>query len=76
MYAFSVAVDLLLRRIHRVIAAAFLLAIPPAAYASVKGGEPALFVYLPLFPLLALTLTGGYLLVAPWFRRRGSTPKP
>jgi hypothetical protein len=26
-------------------------------------------VYLPLFPLLGLTLTGTYLLVRPWVRR-------
>ena len=65
--AFNVA----LRRGHRVIALLFLLTIPPAGYFSVTatGGEVSPVVYLPLFPLFGLILTGGYLLVRPWGRR-------
>jgi hypothetical protein len=61
--------DVVLRRAHRVIAILFLLAIPPAAYVSFKGIATSPLVYLPLFPLFALTLTGTYLLIEPWIRR-------
>lgn len=63
------AVHVILRRAHRVIAVLFLLAIPPAAVASGSGGDPSAVVYLPLFPLLGLTITGTYLLVRPWVQR-------
>jgi hypothetical protein len=66
------AAEAFLRRTHRVIAALFLLTIPPAAYFSIDGADPAHpspFVYLPLFPLFLLTLTGTYLLVRPWILR-------
>jgi hypothetical protein len=60
--------DVLLRRIHRLIAALFLLTIPPAAYFSFTGdpSAPSPVVYLPLIPLFGLTITGSYLLVKPW----------
>ena len=61
-----------LRRIHRVLALLFLLSIPPAAWASFQGGDPAdpsPLVYLPLFPMAILTLTGTSLLVRPWVQR-------
>lgn len=63
--------DVLLRRGHRVIAWLFLLTVPPAAYvsASATGTEVSPVVYLPLFPLFGLILSGGYLLVRPWIRR-------
>lgn len=65
--AFSVA----LRRAHRVIALLFLLTIPPAGYFSLTatGSEVSPAVYLPLFPLFGLILTGSYLLGGPWVRR-------
>lgn len=64
--------DSLLRKAHRVMAGLFLLSIPPAAYFSFTGdpASPHPVVYLPLFPLLGLTLTGIYQLVAPWVRKR------
>jgi hypothetical protein len=51
------------------VAILFLISIPPAAYASFTGdpAAPSPLVYIPLFPLLFLTLTGTYLLVRPWF---------
>lgn len=60
-----------LRRTHRVVAILFLLSIPPAAYASFTGdpASPSPVVYVPLFPLLFLTLTGTYMLVRPWIQR-------
>ena len=60
--------DLFLRRVHRVIAALFLITIPPAGYFSLAatGDEVSPVVYFPLLPLLGLTLTGSYLLVRPW----------
>jgi hypothetical protein len=65
------AAEAFLRRAHRVIAVLFLVSIPPAAYFSFTGdpASPSPVVYLPLFPLLGLTLTGTYLLVRPWVRR-------
>jgi hypothetical protein len=57
-------------KIHRVVAALFLLAILPAGYASFNDGKPEFFVYLPVPFLLALTITGTYQLVVPWIRRR------
>lgn len=65
------AFNVTLRRAHRVIAVLFLLSIPPAGYYSLSatGGEVSPVVYLPLFPLLGLTLSGGYLLARPWVRR-------
>ena len=59
-----------LRRAHRVMAGAFLIAIPPAAYASLPatGGDVADVVYFPLFPLFGLLLTGTYLLAEPWIQ--------
>ena len=61
----------LVRKIHRVMAILFVIAIPPAAYGSFTGdpANPSFVVYLPLFPLLFLTLTGIYQLVRPWLRR-------
>ena len=57
-------------KVHRVCAALFLLTIPFAAYASLKGMEESFLVYLPLPFLFVLILTGTYQLVAPWLRRR------
>lgn len=64
--------DASLRQTHRVAAALFLLAVPPAWYFSMNGdpAAPHPAVYLPLLPLLLLALTGTYQLVAPWLRRR------
>ena len=56
-------------RIHRIAAIVILLAIPPAWWASARGGEPAALVYAPLAPLFVLIITGTYQLVAPWVRR-------
>lgn len=63
--------DTRLRRAHRVIAGLFLLAVPPAGYASLAatGAAVSPAVYLPLLPLFGLMLTGGYLLVRPWVDR-------
>ena len=60
-----------IRRIHRVLAILFLLSIAPAAYYSFTGDpdSPSPVVYVPLFPLLGLTLTGTYQLVMPWIHR-------
>jgi len=59
------------RRTHRVIAVLFLLSVPPAAYgsAAATGSEVSPVVYLPLVPLLGLSVTGSYLLIWPWVRR-------
>lgn len=68
-----------LRKAHRVIAVLFLLTIPPAAYMSFTGDpeSPSPIVYLPLFPLLGLTITGTYLLVRPWLQQlRGQRETP
>jgi hypothetical protein len=66
------AADAVLRRIHRIGAVLFLLSIPPAWYFSATGdpASPSPVVYVPLFPLFILTLTGTYQLVRPWVRRR------
>ena len=65
------AAEAFLRRTHRVIAALFLVTIPPAAYYSftATGDDESPVVYFPLFPLLGLALTGSYLLVKPWIQR-------
>ena len=77
----GVDADRFLRRGHRVVAATFLLTIPPAAYFSTAGATdpPSVFVYLPLIPLFGLIISGTYLLVRPWVqkaraRRVGSAP--
>jgi hypothetical protein len=72
--------DPFLRRAHRVVAALFLLCIPPAAWFSLTatGDEVSPVVYFPLVPLFGLMLTGSYLLVRPWiqrFRTRGTSPE-
>lgn len=59
-------------RIHRIAAILFLLAAIPAGWASTRGGEPAVLVYLPLVFLATLTLTGIYQLVVPWMRKARS----
>jgi hypothetical protein len=64
------AADVFIRRVHRVSAVLFLVAIPPAGFASATGDEASPLVYIPLIPLLGLTLTGIYQLVMPWVRRR------
>ncbi len=63
--------DGFLRRFHRIMAILFLLSIPPAGYFSFTGdpAAPSPVVYIPLFPLLGLTLTGTYMLVRPWVLR-------
>jgi hypothetical protein len=63
--------DSIVRKAHRIFAGLFLLTIAPAAYFSFTGDPdaPSPFVYLPLFPLLFLTLGGTYLLVSPWIRK-------
>ena len=65
------AADMFLRRTHRVIAALFLISVPPAGYFSftATGSDVSPVVYFPLIPLLGLTLTGSYLLVKPWLQR-------
>jgi hypothetical protein len=64
-------VEAFIRRVHRIFAILFLLSIPPAGYASFTGdpASPSPVVYVPLFPLLILTLTGTYQLVMPWIRQ-------
>ena len=64
-------INSIIRRLHRVIAVLFLLFVPPAAYFSMTatGTEVSPVVYLPLFPLFGLMLTGSYLLANPWFHR-------
>jgi hypothetical protein len=67
------AVEAFVRRVHRLSAVFFLLSIPPAGYASFTGTDPSNpspLVYIPLFPLLFLALTGIYQLVLPWVRGR------
>lgn len=75
--------DPAVRRVHRIMAVVFLLSIAPAWYFSATGDPttPSPVVYLPLFPLLFLTVTGTYQLVMPWVRRRrtaqaGASTKP
>jgi hypothetical protein len=48
------------RRLHRIVAVLFLLSIPPAAYFSFTGDpdSPHPVVYLPLFPLALMVITG------------------
>ena len=61
-----------LRRVHRISAVLFLVSIVPAGVASFAGDpdSPSPVVYLPLFPLLGLALTGIYQLVDPWISRK------
>jgi hypothetical protein len=56
------------RRVHRILAVLFLLTIPPAAYFSFTGDRdsPHPVVYLPLFPLALMVITGTWMLVRPW----------
>lgn len=66
----------LVRRFHRIVASLFLLAVPPAGYASIWGDAISAWVYAPLPFLFGLMLTGTYLLVRPWIlqlrsRRQG-----
>jgi hypothetical protein len=70
------AADVFIRRFHRVNAVLFLVSIPPAAFFSfaAAGGDPSPVVYIPLLPLLGLTLTGTYQLVMPWVRWRRASP--
>ena len=58
------------RRVHRILAVLFLLAIPPAAYFSFTGdpASPHPVVYVPLFPLALMTITGTWMLVRPWIK--------
>jgi hypothetical protein len=62
----------LCRRVHRIMAVLFLLTVPAAAYFSMTGDPqaPSPVVYLPLFPLLLMTITGTVLLVQPWIQSR------
>lgn len=70
-------VERFLRRFHRIMAILFLLSIPPAGYFSFTGDptSPSPVVYIPLFPLLGLTLTGTYMLVRPWVMRLRGRPR-
>lgn len=73
------AADAFLRKSHRVVAVVFLVTIPLAAWASFQGGDPANpspLVYLPLFPLLGLTISGTYMLVRPWVLKRRARRMP
>lgn len=72
------AFDVALRRAHRVVAVLFLLTVPPAGYFSLSAtdGGVSPVVYLPLFPLFGLVLTGGYLLVRPWVSRLRANRMP
>jgi hypothetical protein len=68
------------RRAHRILAVLFLLAIPPAAYFSFGSDpdSPHPAVYVPLFPLALMAITGAWMLVRPWvqaWRARHSTGK-
>ena len=58
------------RRVHRILAVLFLLAIPPAGYFSFTGdpASPHPVVYVPLFPLALMTITGTWMLVRPWIK--------
>ena len=60
------------RRVHRFVAALFLLTIPFAAWASFTATDPTKpspLVYLPLAPMGILTVTGTWLLVRPWIAK-------
>ena len=56
------------RRVHRIVGGLFLLSIPPAAYFSFTGDPlaPHPVVYVPLFPLALMAITGAWMLVRPW----------
>jgi hypothetical protein len=58
------------RRVHRILAVLFLLTIPPAAYFSFTGDpdSPHPVVYVPLFPLALMVITGTWMLVRPWIK--------
>lgn len=58
------------RRIHRILAVLFLLSVPFAGYFSASGdpAAPHPIVYVPLFPLAVMTITGGWMLVRPWIK--------
>lgn len=59
----------IITKIHRIFAGGLLLSMIPAAYFSFRGGSPNFWVYLPLFFLFPLILTGTYQLVLPWVRK-------
>jgi hypothetical protein len=63
--------EAIIRRVHRISAILFLLAVFPAGYFSVTGNpaSPSPVVYIPLIFLLGLSLTGIYQLVKPWIRQ-------
>lgn len=66
------------RRMHRILAVLFLLSIPSAAYFSFTGDPlaPHPLVYVPLFPLVLMMVTGTWMLVRPWitsWQRRPSS---
>jgi hypothetical protein len=56
-------------KIHRICAGLLLLSMIPAAYVSFQGDKTSFFVYLPLFFLFPLIITGTYQLVLPWIRK-------
>ena len=69
------------RKVHRVIAVLFLLALPFAIYGTVTTKDPAdpsPLTYFPVPFLFLLTITGTWLLVRPWIRkrRRGGAAEP
>lgn len=75
MFVKRLGVDLC-RRVHRVLAVLFLLSIPPAAYFSFTGDPlaPHPLVYMPLFPLALMVITGMWMLVRPWIKSLQGRP--
>ncbi len=59
----------LLRKGHRIGAGLFLISMIPAGIASAQGNIESPWIYTPLPFLFALTLSGTYMLVAPWIRK-------
>jgi hypothetical protein len=59
------------RQVHRWVSALFVLAVVATTVVAATAGDGAGWAYyLPLLPLLVLTLTGLNLFVLPWLRRR------
>lgn len=61
-----------IRRVHRWTSVVFLVVVGyVTVVVNTRQDEPAEWVYLmPLLPLAILAITGLYLLVLPWVRRR------
>ena len=59
------------RQGHRWVALTFVLIVLVIYGTMAIGAPPVWLFYLPLVPLLALMLTGLYLFVLPYWRKRG-----